>query len=121
MVPVTVDLTVYRGDTFSMFFRLRHRLEDGTSGDYIVLTGRTPKAQIRATSDTNTVMAEFVAVLGDQALYPGSVLLTLPSTVTAAMSAGGTWDCQLVTEGTNPPVVKTYISGAVTLIKDVTR
>lgn len=119
MKPAPQDIELYRGDKFTCFFRVRAQNSDGTAGDYVDLTGYVPKAQIRADPDAVAVLAEFGAVLGDQSLFPGSVLLTLLSAQTTSLTlptGGGVWDAQITLAG-EP---RTVLAGKVTMIKDVT-
>lgn len=118
MIPATVDLKIYKGDTANVYFRVRIRNSDGTPGAYVDLTGGTPKAQIRASTSSNTVIVEFTATLDDQGARPGGVLLTLSAAETAGVAAStGVWDAQVTLAG----VVTTYIGGKVTFTEDVTR
>lgn len=118
MKPATQNIEIYKGDTFQLFFRIRNRLPNGDPGDYVNLTGQTPKAQIRATEATASVLAEFTATLGDQTTFPGSVLLELSAATTTSLASGGVWDVQL-TNGSGQ--VRTYLKGQVTLLPEVTR
>ena len=123
--PAAQDLTIYQGDTYDFFFRLRERVWDSGSetyvaGSYIDLTGYTNgKAQIRATPADSTVLAEFTVTLSNQSTIPGGVLLTLTASQTAALpTTGGVWDVQL----TSPTAeIRTYIAGAVRVLPEVTR
>lgn len=118
MKPAAKDISIYRGDSYSLFFRVRKRTNEAP-GDYIDLTGTTPKAQIRANEAAAEVLAEFAASLGDQVNFPGSVLLTLTPTQTAALPlSGGKWDVQIAFSATD---VRTYLKGAVTVEDQVTR
>lgn len=114
MIPVGRNLTLYQGDSFDFTFRLRQKNSDGTAGDYVDLTGVTPKAQIRATQDDSAVLMEFTAALTSN---PGEVTLTLTPTQTAAL-ANGVWDVQLTFPDGQ---VKTYLAGTIKAIKEVTR
>lgn len=119
MMPAPFDIQIYRGDRYSLFYQVRNKNPDGTAGAYVDLTGRTPKAQIRSTEDSPTVLAEFTATLANQTLFPGGVLLVLPSSVTTALSfSTARWDAQ-VADALGEPT--TFLAGVATLIKDVTK
>jgi len=118
-LPENRNLVIYKGDTFSLSFRLRQKQTSGAPGAYVDLTGCTPKAQIRATEDSTTVLQEFTATLGDQTNVDtvGQVNLVISSADTANLSPG-VWDVQ-VTYPDN--TVTTYLRGSVTVTKEVTR
>jgi len=122
--PVTQGITVYQGDTFDFFFRVRNRVYDvATSayiaGTYVDLTGWTGKAQIRANADAAVVLAEFSVTISNQITTPGGVLLVLTPALTAALPAtGGFWDVELTNAVAE---VRTFIAGAVTVTKQITR
>jgi hypothetical protein len=120
--PAQCDIQVYRGDYFEMTLRLREGVFNNggyTPGPYLVLTGWTPKAEIRANQDANVALATFVAVILDQTATPGGVHLSLPSAQSALLAiSSAVWDVQL-TDPQNR--VYTYLRGTVTITKDVTR
>lgn len=116
--PGTHDLDIYKGDSFELFFRIRETDVNGDPAGYVNLTGRVPKAQIRASASSGTVLAEFTAALADQTTAPGGVLLTLTPAQTAALT-NGVWDVQLTTTATGD--TKTYLRGTVTVTDEVTR
>ena len=123
MQPAVQDLTIYQGDSFDFFFRVRDRtydvaLEEFVPGAYINLTGWTGKSQIRATPEATAVLAEMSVTLSNQSTTPGGVLLKLTSVQTAALPASGVWDVQLTNTAGE---VKTFIGGRVVVPREVTR
>lgn len=120
MKPATLNIEIFKGDTYTLFFRVREKLADGSLGDYIDLTGATAKSQIRQSEDSSTVLGEFTATIGDQVATPGSVLLTLTAaeTTALALTQNGVWDVQITYADGK---VRTYLKGTVTLLKEVTR
>lgn len=119
MIPAKQDISFTRGDTVSIYMRVKGRNPDGTAGPYYNLTGATAKSQIRSTAISEVVSAEFACVVDNQTLRPGGVLLTLTATQSAAVIIDkGVWDFQ-VTEANGE--VSTYVGGAVTILGDVTR
>ena len=126
MKPAELDIDITRGDFFSLFFRVRKKLPDGTSGDYEDLTDWTGLAQIRATYDAPTPLATFTVTFADQVTYKGGVLLSLADTVTSTLDYTeelpskviGLWDVQLTNTLGEP---STYLAGDVTLWKDVSK
>ena len=122
--PGVVNLNVYQGDRFELFFRLRSQTWDAVNemwipGPYMDLTGATVKSQLRETKESATVAAEFACTLADQATSPGSVLCVLtPAQTTLLSKASYYYDVQ-VTRGTD--FVTTYIAGQVMVTPEVTR
>jgi hypothetical protein len=108
MLPETLNLAAYRGDTFRRGIDI---YQDGELVDD--LTGWTFAAQVREDADAPTPSATFdVAVSGSR------VTLTLAANVTAGMPRDGVWDFQITTP--NGEVVTPY-RGAFTVEGDVTR
>lgn len=116
--PGTHNLEIYKGDSFEIFFRIRNTDANGDPAAYVDLTGRVPKAQVRASASAGTVLAEFTATLANQTTAPGGVLLTLSPAQTAALT-NGVWDVQLTTTATGE--TKTYLRGTVMVMDEVTR
>jgi hypothetical protein len=118
--PGVYPLTIYKGDSFDFFFRIRGASPDGgvTPGAYQNLTGFTGKAQIRATTASDTVLAEFTVTIPDQNISGnlGSVLMSLTKEQTVDLT-DGVWDIQL-SSGTKS---QTYLKGKVKVIEQVTR
>ena len=120
MVPAEQNITIYRGDSFSLTLRLRQRNADGTAGTYLDLTGVVARAQIRATEDAPDVLATFVTTVLDQVATPGGVSLTLATADTAVLPANmpSKWDVELDFPNGD---VKTYLKGTVSVVADVTK
>lgn len=126
MIPAPVDITLRRGDTKLIFFRVRQRTWDNALGKWVPgayrdLTGWSVLSQIRVTADApDPPLATFSVTLSNQATTPGGVTLRLAPAVTSALDLpeGGVWDVQL-TDGAGD--VFTYIAGAVSFEKDVSR
>ena len=129
MTPYPKDIKIRFGDVKEIFFRVRERQWDAATskwvpGDYRDLTGYTVLSQVRATSEDTTVLLSFTATLGNQSDVEngrGSVFLKVTSAQTAAVARTVTtavWDCQLTDSGGN---TNTYVGGAVTFEKDVSR
>jgi hypothetical protein len=108
MLPETLNLTAYRGDTF------RRSIDIYREGALVDdLTGWSFAAQAREDVDAPSPSATFdVSVSGSR------VTLTLPANVTAGMPRDGVWDFQVTTP--NDEVVTPY-RGAFTVEGDVTR
>ena len=126
MQPAQYDIQVYRGDYFELTLRLRggELVGEGyVPGDYMDLTGWTPKAEIRTNEDASTPLASFTCQLLDQTQTGsvGGVYLFLPSAQSALLQVPtAVWDIQIADDST-PPRVFTYLRGKVTVTKDVTR
>src|SRR5687768_1140000 len=99
MIPASHDITIRRGDTFRLFFRLRTKNPDGSPGDYpdLSLWG-AGLAQVRDGSDA--VVWTMVVTKANQTTYPGGVLLSITDALTASAFPAGTltgfkWDFEI--------------------------
>lgn len=116
MIPATYNIELYRGDDFTLVFRMR----DSVTGDYINLAGRTGLGQIRASAEDATVLATFTVAVLDQTTTPGAVSISLSPTQTAALPlSGGVYDIEVASADRS--WVRTPIAGKVTVIAEVTR
>jgi hypothetical protein len=107
-LPAAVDLLLYAGDDF----RIVIDVTDGADAP-VDLTGHTPKAQIRATTDAAAPLVAFAATVAANA-----VTLVLTSVQTTALPATAVWDVQL----TDPAAVVTTLAyGKVSTTPEVTR
>jgi hypothetical protein len=123
-LPIAEDITIYRGDTFEFFFRLRDDefAPNGSviSSVYRNLTGFVGKAEVR---DLNkALLAEFSVTVAAHAVTPGAVLCVLTPTQTRSFPVGGsnaigTWDVQLTSPAGK---VKTYVRGSVYVVDETT-
>jgi hypothetical protein len=123
MIPAQCDISLYRGDDFSLLVRLRSSIWDNyqqkfVPGPYVNLTGWTGKAQVRPSEDSPTVITEFQVIVLDQTQLVGGVQLMLADEQSSLITVGGTWDMQL-TDTTD--WVATYLKGNIILIKDVSK
>ena len=130
MIPAPVNITIRRGDTKNIFFRVRERtwnpaLNGGAggyeAGPYRDLTGWSVLSQIRESKDAADPAATFAVTLSNQTTTPGGVTLKLTAAVTKDMvlpPTGGVWDVQLTDAAGD---VHTYIEGSVAFEKDVSR
>lgn len=123
MLAGTRDITIYQGDSWDMLIGIK---DTGVvPAEYQDLTDFVGLAQIRATEDANTTLAEMTVTLSDQGTLPGRVVLSLTPADTASLPpTGGVWDVEL----TSPPGytgalegTHTYLKGKVTVIKEVSR
>lgn len=111
MTPANVQLPLYRGDNYNATFRLRYKNPDGTSGDYLDLTGCTPLVQIRL-RESSPVLVTVAATILDQTdpATKGGVTIALTGGDTASLPTLAEWDFQL----THPDnTVLTYLAGPV--------
>jgi hypothetical protein len=124
MQPAVHDITIYRGDSYELFVRLREKVWDAETstfipGSYISLASMTGKAQLRATADDASVAVEFTVTTGNQTTTPGSAYMRLTAAQTGGLTlTEGVYDLQFTDASTN---VQTYLKGAVEIVKDVTR
>lgn len=114
MLPATRDLTIYKGDTFTMQVRLRQKTVDGLAGASVDLTGATPKAQVRTDYDAPAVLADFTCTLAPAT--SGIIQLELSAAQTATFTTG-VWDLQVTFPDGR---IRTYVTGTVTTQKEVT-
>lgn len=110
-VPAKQNLSMTRGDTESVILTMT---SNGTTP--INITGRTYRAQIRATKDAGSIDATFSCSVTNG--VAGEITCSLTPQQTALLSVGTHyWDL----EETNNGVVSTIVSGTVNVLADVTR
>ncbi len=108
--PATKNLNVVRGDSF------RKEIVVKESGTPIVLTGWTPKAQIRDRPN-GRLLAEFDVSSSD--LPNGQIVLALTDTQTVSLwCSEGVWDLEIRQDASSH---HTLLTGVVTFFPDVTR
>jgi hypothetical protein len=126
--PAVHDTSIYRGDTYELFFRVRTQvwnplLNGGAGGlepgPYRDLTGFTGAAQFRSSPDAvDPPELIFTVTIVDQLVTLGGVLVYASPAQTAAIAiSAGVYDVQL-SDGVDK---WTYIKGAVAVDPDVTR
>ena len=106
LLPKAADLALYAGDDARISLRVRHR-----NGDPTDLTGLVATAQLRASREDTTVLAEFTATIEDNVIR-----LHLPHDLAAGLSGWAVWDVQI--EGAD---VTTLATGNVQIVNEVTR
>jgi hypothetical protein len=107
-MPVTVPLSVYRGDSYQWTFTL-FTDEDGTVP--YDLTGTIAESEIRAKS-SSPVLATLDCVV----TLPNVVDVILSAANSALLTGKLVWDLQLTTG----ELVRTVVAGEVTVTPDVT-
>lgn len=110
-LPAAFDLILYAGDVFNMVVKVFN-----ANGTPVDLTGAITKSQIRASSGSSVVLAEFAI----QADGTNEFKLGLTSGITASLPANAVWDFQ-VTDAVDPAKVMTLAAGKVTVTGEVTR
>lgn len=126
--PAKLDIEIYQGDTFELFFAIKEKVpeSDPVTYAYVNLTGQTGKAQIKKLQKVegsnpptfeSIVLADMEVTLADQTTLPGRVLLRMSPEITAGIPSSGKWDFQLTNADDD---VNTYLRGAARLTKDVT-
>jgi hypothetical protein len=130
MEPFKKDITIKRGDTKEIFFRVRTKVWNETTsvwepGPYKDLTGFTVTSQVRTTkASTDPPLLTFAVTLGNQADLVngrGAVLLKLTPVQTASVATSiptGVYDVQFTEPDTD---AFTYLEGNVLFTEDVTR
>lgn len=114
MTPLTRNLVIYRGDTFSLTVTFKTETLVANVLDPVDLTGATARAQIRPTADSDEVLAEFDCEVDGPT---GTVTVTLTPEQTTDL-VNGLWDLQLTFSS---GVVRTFLKGSVTTLKEITR
>lgn len=110
-VPSTQNLTITRGDTEVVVITM-----NDSASLPINITGRTYRAQIRATKDATTISTAFVCVVTAPLL--GEVTCTLTAGNSSTLAAGKYyWDFEENYSG----IVTTVLAGVVTVLADVSR
>lgn len=110
-VPAKQNFSITRGDTETVIVNIT---TDGSTP--IDITGRTYRAQLRATKDSGSISASFACTITDA--LDGQVTCVLSAASTATLAAGTYyWDF----EENNNGVVTTIIAGTVNVLADVTR
>ncbi len=106
------DLSIIRGDDYQVIITLTR------DGDPFDLTGYTGRAQIRPTTVVGAPLTAEFTVEIDADPTTGVITCTLDNAVTDTLDAPGLWDLEI----TGPDGwVSTVVSGAVTIVPDVTR
>lgn len=108
VLPGIHDLTLYRGDTWSQVFTFTQ------GGSPLALPTTGWQAQVRAPDASGAVVGSFTVDSSDAAT---GVIVLSATAATVAILREGRYDLQL-TEGA---VVRTFLRGAVKILRDVTR
>lgn len=116
MIPGTLNITIYRGDDYSMIFRMK----DSVTNTYVDLRERTGRAHIRAEALSDVILDSFTVTILDQVATPGGVMLSLSPAQTAALPlSGGVYDVELF--NATRTWVRTPLAGRVIVVPEVTR
>lgn len=116
MIPGELNITIYRGDDFSLIFRMK----DSVSNSYINLTERTGRAHIRTEALASEILETFSVTVLDQTTVPGGVMISLTPTQTAGLPlTGGVYDIELF--NADRSWVRTPLAGKVIVLPEVTR
>jgi hypothetical protein len=109
MIPGTMNLDLYRGDTTRWQFKL---WLDAEKTDPVDLTGVTAKAEIRDKPGGKNITPITCVIT-----MPNIIDATLTAIDSALLPAKGAWDLQLTYTGGD---VATLLAGKVTVIADIT-
>lgn len=110
-VPAKQNLVMTRGDTETLVITMKTE-----ANAPIDITGRTYRAQIRATKDAGVIDASFTCTVTNAAA--GEVTCTILPGVTSTLAVGiHYWDLEETASG----VVSTVLAGSVNVLADVTR
>lgn len=109
VLPGSLDLSIYRGDTFEQGLSFT----DGTNP--IALPTTSWRAYIRRQPTDLATVEEFTVDATGAA--GGLVILSLTEAETTLLPSGCVWDLELTAAGD----VRTYLRGHLTVVQDVTR
>ena len=109
MGPAKYSLTLYRGDTFRLAFRL---WKDTDKTDPVDLTDIDVKAEIRDKPGGSKITPIAITIE-----LPNLIEMELTSIVTGTLPSSGTWDLQLTYASGD---VLTILAGSVGVAADVT-
>ena len=110
-VPVKQNLVMTRGDTETLVITMKTE-----ANAPIDITGRTYRAQIRASKDAGAIDASFTCTVTNA--VAGEITCTILPAVTETLSVGiHYWDLEETASG----VVSTVLAGSVNVLADVTR
>lgn len=108
-LPVNHDLVIYKGDTFELLVNIKD-----VSGNAIAVTGSTPKAVLK-TDYSDRMPTPFTVTT---TATPGQLLVSLTAAQTKALLPSSyIWDLQVSYAS---GMVRTYITGDVTVLNEVT-
>lgn len=109
-IPNNVDLTFYKGDYYEFYVQLQDEL-----GSTIDITNDTPKAQLRENYESATAIDLDTSVDSD-----GDIHIYVSSAICSTLDAnkGYIWDLQTTNYKGD---VKTWVTGDVTVLNEVTR
>ena len=111
-VPAQTDVTITRGDTTTLAITIT---TDGTTA--LDITGRTYTAQVRGNTEDVSAEVSFTCTLSATPT-DGKLTCVLTATQTATLEPGNhVWDLQENASG----IISTILSGAFTVLADVTR
>jgi len=109
-LPQNYDLAIYKGDAVEIYVTVKDN-----AGVPVVLTGYTPKAQMKVDYSSVTATADFTCTLTGTT---GQVKIYLSSTISSTLPVGSfIWDFQLKAPNND---VRTYLTGDVTVYPEVT-
>lgn len=119
-----LPITIKCGDTFRRVLVMRKVIGIDAAGERITepldLTGWGVRAQVRATKESNAILASFTATLQDAGA--GKVLLVIAAGTTATLAPSGArppvWDLEFTKSDGD---IWTPVGGDVTIDGDVTR
>lgn len=109
MMPATLPLTLYRGDTARWQFKL---WADTDKTEPVDLTDVTPKAEIRD-KPSGTKISELACTV----TLPNIIDASLEPAISRTLPAKGFWDLQLTYSSGD---IATVLAGPVTVTPDIT-
>lgn len=115
-LPGDHPLELYRGD----FYGEQHTFTDTDTGDPVDLSGRTWRAEIRASQEATAALVATMDV-DATAAATGVIAVTLPADQAALLTGPAYfWDLE-ATLVSDTDVVKTWLAGEVEVTGDVSR
>jgi hypothetical protein len=114
--PLAMPLTIVRGDSLELVFRLYRRVDECGHGSGVqTLTGLQARAAIRRAPDHPVIYALTATV--DTTAGSGRVTLSASAAVTRLLPDHGVWDVE-INDGTDA-LRKTIAGGPVLFLRDV--
>jgi hypothetical protein len=119
MQPANLDLTVYKGSTFSKLIQWK----TGTPAEPVNLTGCTARMQIRKSVNSSEILDTLTTENGKLSIYDpvlGKLRIDIEHTVSTSYTfTGGVYDLEIIYPSEGP--VYRILEGCFAAIPEVTR
>lgn len=120
MQPAELDLTIYKGSTYSKSFQWK----TGNPAVAVDLTGCTARMQVRQRANDSTILTTLTTENGLLSIYnpvEGRFRIDIPASISTGYSfTSGVYDLEIVYPLPNTTVYR-VLQGAFTAVSEVTR